>query len=109
MKKYLILLATIVIMLSVSVPTYAATQPYMNKTSARLSKGNKVKLTVKNCKKKIKWTSSRPKWVPVSSTGVVRCKTKKCTTAYIHAYTTDGKYSFTVPIFCNINVICGGK
>jgi len=68
----------------------------LNKTKLILKKGKTTKLiatvTPANASnRKVTWKSSNSKIATVSSTGLVKAKTKG--TAYIYVYTVDGKKS----------------
>lgn len=49
-------------------------KPAINKKKVTLTVGKKTTLKIKNCKKKVRWKSSRKKVATVSSKGVVKAK-----------------------------------
>ncbi len=51
-------------------------KPALNKTHARIAVGKKVKLKLKNSRKKVKWSSSNKKVATVSKKGLVKGKKK---------------------------------
>ncbi len=84
MKKYgksgkkIISWILVALMLCTSVPvsTNAAAKVKLNKTSVKLKVGKKIKLKLKNNKKKVKWSSANKKIATVSKTGLVKAKKK---------------------------------
>lgn len=77
MKKIIYLLG-ILILFSGLFMNYDVAQmkakPAINKKKVTLTVGEKARLKVKNCKKKVQWKSSKKKVATVSSKGVVKAK-----------------------------------
>lgn len=98
MKKILSLVLAGVLAVSVLAPaqSYAAAKPALSATKMTLSVGEAKRLTVKNTKAKVKWSSSDKKVATVNSKGVVTAVDKG--TATIKAYNKATKKSYTCKV-----------
>lgn len=72
LKKYIILSVLIMSFILINHNVYAAKKPKLNLTKATVSDTCKVKLLVKNTKKKVKWKSSNKNIATVYSNGIVQ-------------------------------------
>lgn len=80
---------------------YAKTDISLNETSLTLTKGSKAILKVKGTKKKVVWSSSKPKVVSVDGDGKVNAK--KVGTSVIKANTTSGVLKCKVTVIKRSN------
>ncbi|MDO4168087.1 MAG: Ig-like domain-containing protein, partial [Eubacteriales bacterium] len=70
------MLVALLLCTSIPVSTNAAAKVKLNKTSVKLKVGKKIKLKLKNNKKKVKWSSANKKIATVSKAGLVKAKKK---------------------------------
>ena len=76
----------------------------LNKKKITMPVGQKYKLKLKNCKKKVKWTSSKKSTATVNKNGVVTAKKKG--SAKITALAGKKKYVCKVTVKARKNYSC---
>lgn len=92
----ILLISTMILGTVAENPVMAAKKPKINKKKVTLRVGEKVQLKVKNCKKIVKWSSSKKKVATVSKKGIVVAKKKG--TAKIIAKVAKKKYVCKVTV-----------
>lgn len=102
MKKHITLFLVFVMMFSIVTSTTYVTasakaKVQLSKTSITLIVGKTKKLTLKNAKRKVKWSSSKSSVAKVSSNGKVTAK--KAGTAKIIAKCSGKKYTCKVKVY----------
>ena len=113
MKKRMISFLTAVFLVLVSVsllkaaPVYAKKKPVLDKKKATITVGSKLRLKVKNTKKKVKWKSSNKKVATVNSKGWVFAR--KIGTSTITAKVAGKKLKCKItvkakPVVSSINI-----